>query len=296
MRLLSDFDGVWTHPRLEASVQASLLDAALIRAVPEAQRDAARAWIAAARRSVLADPQHHGWAPTGRLSCFADEDPFAEHSGLLYRIHHEAPRDPLAAAIERGVQAAHGIPLEEFGGRIHTQAVHLVEDTRGPGILPEAAEAGHRMVDAGIDIVLVSNSGDDKLDRWFGSVGFKHTPHPHVAPGALRMRGHARKFQLDDARSQRLVIGALDIEVARPRYEAILREEAPDAVVGDVFSLDIALPLWLKRTEPSWQRVRLFWLTRDYAPERMRRDIVAHAPEVECVADGLPGVAQRLLG
>ena len=295
MRLLSDFDGVWTHPRLEASVQASLLDAALIRGVDGSQREAARAWIVAARRAVLAEPAVNGWAPGRRLSCFADEDPFAEHSALLHAIARAAASDPVAAALERGAQSASGLSLEDFGGHIHRQAVHQVEATRGPGMLAESVAAGHQLIDAGIDIVMVSNSGNDKLDRWFSSVGFKHTPHPHTAPGSLRLRGQAQKFALDGARSQRLVLGTLDIEVARPRYEAILREEAPDAVVGDVFSLDIALPLQLKRSDPAWKHVRLFWLTRDYAPARMRREIEAHAPEVECVDDGLPGVAARLL-
>ncbi len=295
MRLLSDFDGVWTHPRLEASVQASLLDAALIRAVDASQRDAARAWIAAARRTVLAEPWRYGWAPGGRLSCFADEDPFAEHSALLYAITRASASDPLAAAIREGAERASGLSLEDFGGKLHHEAVRQVEETRGPSMLTESVTAGHQMIDAGIDIVMVSNSGNDKLDRWFSSVGFKHTPHPHAAPGALRLRGHAQKFALDETRSERMHLGALDIEVARPKYEAILREEAPGAVVGDVFSLDIALPLRLKRSDPAWKHVRLFWLTRDYAPARMRREIEAHAPEVECIDDGLPGVAARLL-
>jgi hypothetical protein len=90
-----------------------------------------------------------------------------------------------------------------------------------------------------------------------------------------------------------LDLDGMRIELARPHYEAILREEAPDAVVGDVFSLDLAVPLALRRSEPSWTHVRLFWLVRDYAPARMRRALAA-APEVEQVTGGFEAVAAAL--
>ena len=58
----------------------------------------------------------------------------------------------------------------------------------------------------------------------------------------------------------------------------------------------LALPLSLRRGEPAWRHVRLFWLVHDYTPARMRAAVAAGAPEVEPVADGLPGVARALLG
>jgi hypothetical protein len=75
-----------------------------------------------------------------------------------------------------------------------------------------------------------------------------------------------------------------------------LDEEAPDAVVGDVLSLDLSLPLHLKRTQVAWKHVRLFWLMHPYTPERMKREVARLAPgEVEMVEGGLAGVAERLL-
>jgi hypothetical protein len=37
-------------------------------------------------------------------------------------------------------------------------------------------------------------------------------------------------------------VGGRRIFVDRPRYEAVIREEQPQIVIGDVFSLDLALP------------------------------------------------------
>jgi hypothetical protein len=76
----------------------------------------------------------------------------------------------------------------------------------------------------------------------------------------------------------------------------VLREERPDAIVGDVYSLDIALPLALKRREPGWRNVRLFWLLQPYAPDRVRRALATlPSGELEMVEGGLAGVAERLL-
>ncbi|MFN8589091.1 MAG: hypothetical protein U0704_14970 [Candidatus Eisenbacteria bacterium] len=296
MKLLSDFDGVWTHPREESRTQGALVDAQLVEWSPPELRSATAAWIADARRRVLAQPDLYGWAPGGRLSCFADEDPFAEHSALLHYIHLHAGIDPVATALHEAVLAPGHDSLEAFGGHAHAEAVAKVEASRGPGVLAEAARAGHRMLHNGVEIVVVSNSGREKLDRWFGHARLPHVVHPESVPGSLRLRGGARKFVLDPERSAIEHFGALSIETARPFYEKILLEETPDAVVGDVFSLDLALPLVLRRTRPGWERVRLFWLVHDYSPARIRAQLAAHAPEVEPIEDGLAGVARALLG
>jgi len=145
--------------------------------------------------------------------------------------------------------------------------------------------------------VVVSNSGTEKLKRWFDHAGLANRIHPEQAAGALRLRGSARKFVLAPGGPDAIDVGGVIVDGARPHYEAVLREERPDAVVGDVFSLDLALPLALKRREPAWRHVRLFWLAHGYAPERMRQAVASlPAGEVEIVERGLPGVADRLLG
>jgi hypothetical protein len=141
---------------------------------------------------------------------------------------------------------------------------------------------------------VVSNSGVDKLEPWFAHADVPARVHPDRAPGALRLRGGARKFLLDGKASSSLRLGELTFDVARPHYEAVLREERPDAVVGDVFSLDLALPLALRRREPGWSAVRLFWLIHPYTPAWLRAEIQRHAPEVEALEGGLPALASRL--
>lgn len=295
MKLLSDFDGVWTMPIEEGAAHGEELDRALEAHAGADERARVRDWIAGARAAVRADPVRYGWASAGRISAFGDEDPFTEHGALLYYLHVRRAHDPLAAQLAAAIEQAEG-SLDAFGGRCHREGVKKVEARRGPGITPAAADAGRKLLQGGVDVVVVSNSGTEKLHHWFSHAQVPNKIHPEHAPRALRLRGSAKKFVLAPGAGEGLAVGDVRVDIARPDYEGILREEKPDAVVGDVFSLDLALPLSLKRRDPAWRHVRLFWLVHPYTSERMRRTIASLAEgEVEPITDGLAGVAARLL-
>lgn len=293
MKLVSDFDGVWTRPDAEAAAQGDELESRIVAWAPESARPRVREWLAAARASVASEPTRYGWASGGRITAFGDEDPFTAHSGLLHFVQLSAERDPVAAAIRDAV-AARGFSLEQIGARSHAAGVARVVAARGPGVLAEAAAAGRAMLEAGAEIVLVSNSPREKLEPWLAHAGVASVAHPERASRAVRLRGDARKFALDAVRRDPLVLGDVSIETARPDYERVLLEEHPDAVVGDVFSLDLALPLRLKRREPDWQGLRVMWLIQPYTPSWLRARVSRHALEVEPIQGGFPGVAAAL--
>ena len=71
MRILSDFDGVWTDQRGEAAaIQAAFArEAAALMGVDEGQ---ASEEFRGFHRRTLEDPASHGWWPRGYLSAFVD--------------------------------------------------------------------------------------------------------------------------------------------------------------------------------------------------------------------------------
>ena len=296
MKLLSDFDGVWTYPDEEGAAHGAELDAALEALVADGDRAKVRDWLAMARLAVRAEPTRWGWVSAGRISAFADEDTFTEHGAVLHYLHVKRDSDPLAARLAAATEAL-GTTLDAFGGKCHVAGVQKVEARRGPGILETAAVAGRALLARGVEVVVVSNSGTDKLERWFRHAQVPARVHPEKVQGALRLRGSARKYGLAPGAGEPLAVGDLVVDVARPDYEKVLREETPDAIVGDVFSLDLALPLALKRRDPAWRGIRLFWLVHPYTPEHMKRQIASLPKgEVEAVEGGLAAVAERLRG
>jgi hypothetical protein len=295
MKLLSDFDGVWTLPFAEGAAQAEILERAILDALPEPTRAEGAEWIRRARAEVAAHPTRYGWAPGGRLSAFGDEDPFMPHSGLVHFAQQSAGSDPIATALRDGL-AARGKSIDEFGGQSHSEAVARVVAERGPAILAEARQILDPIHAAGVDVVVVSNSNAEKLLAWFGHAGIRSALHPERTAGVLRLRGGARKFILDEQRSLPLEFDGVSVETARPFYEEILADERPDAVVGDVFSLDLALPLRLKRTSPEFRDLRLLWLIQSYTPEWLRLKVEKEFGDaIECVEGGLAALPEALL-
>ncbi len=294
MKLLTDFDGVWTFPDAEGVAQGEVLEGRLLGLTPEPRRAQVADWLRAAREATRREPTRYGWEQAGRLSAFADEDPFIAHSALLNYIGAHRERDETARLLMEALTAS-GASLDALGGQSHAEGVRRVVDLRGPGILPEAAEAGRRMLAAGIEVVAVSNSTTEKLRQWFDHARVPCTEHPERRAGALRIRGSARKFVLAPGVDRKLRLGSLRIDLARPSYEEVLQDERPGAVVGDVFSLDLSLPLALRRGDPSWSRVRLFWILHPYTPAWLEREVAEHAPEIEPVRGGLGALAEILV-
>src|SRR5262245_61046674 len=200
MKLLSDFDGVWTEPFAEGSAQGEILESRLVEWATGAPAASTRAWIAAARQAARAEPTRYGWASNGRISAFGDEDPFIVHSALLHYVEQRAAVDPAAKALVDAVRRNGFDSLDAFGGDCHGRAVAEVVASRGPGILPAAADAGRRLLASDVEIVVVSNSTPDKLLQWFEHQRVPATRHPERRPGALRVRGSARKFVLGPRR------------------------------------------------------------------------------------------------
>ena len=63
--------------------------------------------------------------------------------------------------------------------------------------------------------------------------------------------------------------GEVTVDTDRPYYESALLELQPDAVIGDVFCLDLALPIRLKRQKKLSFTGGIHYRCRDYTPSSM---------------------------
>src|SRR5688500_14387519 len=97
MKLLSDFDGVWTNPNAEGVAQGEYVDRTLAGWTSDPGR--ATEWIHAARQATRKEPTRWGWLSNGRMSAFADEDLFIQHSALIHYVHDHCAKDAVAGAM-----------------------------------------------------------------------------------------------------------------------------------------------------------------------------------------------------
>jgi len=230
MRILSDFDGVWTDQAGEASaIQAWYArEAGALMGVPE---DQAREEFDAFRAATLAEPHAHGWWPRGYLTAFVDEDVLLATGAVSYWLD-EGGHHPAADRWRRTIADAGYASAQEFGN------VQF-----GPAMKQHRAAGAHRLVDeardvlgeleaAGVDLVVVSNSPTEKLRAMFAEIGARERT-------GLRFVGDAKKWWIEDP-APRADVGGRSVHLDRPIYRDVLAEVRPDVLIGDVASLDLA--------------------------------------------------------
>ena len=94
-----------------------------------------------------------------------------------------------------------------------------------------------------------------------------------------KIQGGARKFGLGKKPKPMLIAkstddGEVQIDTDRPHYEEALLAIQPDLVIGDVFCLDLSLPIRLKREGKLKLGGGIYYRHRDYTPSKMV-DLVA---------------------
>ena len=278
MKIVSDFDGVLTDQTEEAGRVRALFRDALVRltALGEEGTDSA---IARAEEAMDETPWKHGWWSEDRVTAFANEDLFIRNNALGSCLDQCADEgDALLRENRKGLEAE---GFKGYSGLAQWAYVEMTKETAQGKIKPMepgAAQFLRDLVSDGHEVVIVSNSGTDRIVKLLRAEGLEPSDK-------LRVRGDARKFELGD-RNALFEFDRYQVELSRPAYETILREEEPSAVIGDVFSLDLALPMELGRKEPNrFPGMRLFLRERPYTPEWVRDAEIPEGLRVEPVRD-----------
>jgi len=232
MKILSDFDGVWTDQAGEARFinESFVQEVSRDLGIPVA---AARAEFDGFLRAAHAAPAQHGWWPRGFLTAFVDEDELLA-TGAVCQYLDDGGDAPGAARWRGGILAAGHRSAHDYGS-----------EKFGPAMRTYLRDHGHRLVDgskglsetlrsAGVELVIVSNSPTLKLQKLFAEAGVEEGE-------GLRFVGDARKWWVEneDPRSD---YAGRRVHLDRPYYREILMREQPDLIIGDVASLDLAMP------------------------------------------------------
>jgi len=260
MKILSDFDGVWTDQALEAqSVKLFLAaEAARLAGVPA---DQALDHFQGYEARVKASPKRYGWAPDGRITAYVDEDPFCVPNSIAVYIEEGAEdhaRVYREAVLDGGFET-----LTAFADHCFHTAAGNYRQEHPPALVPGAAEILHELHQLGAEVLVVSNSPAEKIIGWFTGVGADAGTGPDHD---LRVRGQAGKQTLGQ-KDTSIEVAGRKIFVDRPMYEQVIEEENPDLIIGDVFSLDLALPHVLRGQG------------RAAAPDRLVLRKLGHTPE-----------------
>jgi len=268
MKIVSDFDGVLTEQTEEADRMRELFVARLGE-ISGLDAELLDDCIARGEAAMTAEPTAHGWRAKGRVTAYADEDLFIRNNGLAacfddWARAGEAPFGEMAARLGITDYA----DFTALANWAYTEMTRETSQGQHKPLDPAAKQVIERLLARGDQIVIVSNSQTGRIEEMLAASGIP------LGDG-LTVRGDARKYELAD-RPQSFEVAGYRIEVGRPAYEEILRSEQPQMVIGDVFSFDLALPLYLARTEPeTFGGMHLLLRLRDYTPSWAREMFVA---------------------
>lgn len=261
MKILSDFDGVWTDQAEEAAAIRARFDARLSELAGANVSSELDALLVAIRQR----PDEYGWAPEGRIVAYVDEDPLLATSALALKLDRVG--GPLRDAIARGGFES----ATAFANRCFLDAMAQFRERHAAEVVAGSLETLRELAALGAEVVIVSNSPPDKIAHWFARAGVAVD-----GPDALlRVRGNAQKWHTASAACEVLAGRALYVD--RPKYRQVLEEERADLVIGDVYTLDLALPAKLRREHARGAPRTLVLRRHAHTPEWISKDRAAGA-------------------
>jgi len=243
LHFLSDFDGVWTEPTRELQAVHATVVRELARLSGRSAEDTEVLYQRFAA-AVLEQPEQHGWKLAGRLSSFVDEDFFALPTAVGQWL--DVASDPDARRMRAAVLTEWGTVLEFLDFCYHSTCSAFREE-HSHDLAPGAERVLEWLIEHEVSICFATNAPAEKVIDWFAEHGYPVADGRAVSREDARLRvfGRAGKQWLSES-PHSIDVGGRAVAVDRPQYREILKAECPDVVVGDVFSLDLALPSWLR--------------------------------------------------
>ena len=276
IKLLSDFDGVWTDQQSEAEYVWNYIVTRLSQLTGDSPKTI-QALLDESKKDMDKSPYEYGWFNNGSVAAYYQEDPFGDNNAIFDYIDREGKRSSHSnfkqrlAKIKDTVESKEKKTLAEFSNEcfIKSTTQFKLEGKLKPDL--SAGKVVKELNSKGVEIVVVSNSKTEKIQHLFLKAGQKTTNEQHLIRGKLHARGDAQKFVIDNSYTKlpefMEITGKYKVNLRRSGYHKILLEEKPDYVVGDVFSLDLALPIYLRMKERSFRHMKMIQKLQPHTPK-----------------------------
>jgi len=276
IKLISDFDGVWTDQEAEAVYVWKYI----IKKISDLSKFSVKETeeiINECKKDMDKTPYYYGWFNNGHIACYYQEDPFGDNNAIFDYIEKNASKSSyskykqkLAHIKESILKKTNNSSLAEFSNECFIKST---SQYKMEGKLKPAASAGtvvKELNKKGVEIIIASNSKTEKIEHLFRKAGQKVTNEKSIVRGRLHAIGDARKFIIDpdfeELPAKLNITKRFQPELRRKNYMKILLKEKPDYVIGDVFSLDLALPVYLRLNDKRFPDLKVIQKVQPHTP------------------------------
>ncbi len=269
IKLISDFDGIWTNQNIEAEyvweyILSSLSD------LTGSDKEKIQNLLAKCKSEMDKETYKYGWFNNGGMAAYYQEDPFGDNNAIFDYINKSAGRDPELEIIKKSILKKYD-SLAEFSQACFMDSTKKFKEEGKLNPVTTMKNIVEELNNSGVEIIVASNSKTEKIKYLFSKAGIEVTDEGSPERGGVHARGDAKKFVIDyefDLLPEFLKVGEnYKIPLRRSSYYEILNEEKPDFVIGDVFSLDIALPLYLRMNNSSFENLKVVQRVQPYTPD-----------------------------
>lgn len=258
MHLVSDFDGVWTDPRAEADAIRDLM-VTLLSDSTSLSIERIKEIFAEIEKNFVLNPFKYGWLYEEYITAFAMEDLYGRNHAIATCLWQKEPNFPESEALREAIEKI-AENADRFSDICFRDGRSQYREKNKTLLLKDAAQVISQIRDADYRMTIVSNSKITHILDLFEAA--------EISLEGFQIIGGARKFHLG-------MVGSLPetwqwqeatVSLQRPHYFDLLERLKPDAVVGDVFSLDLSVPLYLRSTRDGWQNFRAGLIKQPYTP------------------------------
>ena len=282
VKLISDFDGVWTNQETEADYVWNYIVNRIAKLSGD-KADVINSLLMESKKEMDGTPYEYGWFNGGKISAFYQEDPFGDNNAIFDYIGRAASKRSYShfkqelARIKDAIEKKGGLSLAEFSNDsfIKSTTQFKLEGKLKP--VETAGELIKKLNSYGVEIVVVSNSKTEKIEHLFRKAGQTVTNEKSIIRGRFHAIGDAQKFVVDNTFTELPeyyeITKRFKVNLRRKNYFNILIKEEPDYVIGDVFSLDLALPLYLRMNDSRFRNLKVIQRLHKHTPVWVREHL-----------------------
>lgn len=275
IKLVSDFDGIWTNQDSEAEyVWKYILNK--LSGLTGLSENGTADFLNTVKQEMNKAPYKYGWINNGSIACFYGEDPFGDNNAIfdfMGRKYKSTDNDDLTSRVKKigkSILDSGYTDFDKFANDCFFESTGKFKEEGKLNPCPEAKEVLEKLFILNVDVVVASNSKTLKIEHLFSKIGYEPTNEESQERGALHARGNSMKFVIHNDYTELpeyLIINeSYRVPLRRKSYHEVLKDEKPDFVIGDVFSLDIALPLYLRLTVPEFSNLKVIQKVQKHTP------------------------------
>ncbi len=275
MKLVSDFDGIWTDQDKEAKYVHNYIIKKLTQ-LTKFSAEEIEQLIEGCRKEMDKTPYDYGWMNNGKISVYYREDPFGDNNALFNYIHRSASAKSFSVFrqklndIKKAIIAAGYESAEKFSNVCFAESTKTFKESGKLSPHPHGKATLEKVLKKGVQIVVASNSSTDKIEHLFLKMGKQPSNEKSFKPGHVHARGNSMKFvitpEFDLLPETMKITERYKVQLRRESYYNVIEDEMPDYVIGDVFSLDIALPLYLRLNDKRFEKLKVIQKVHEYTP------------------------------